>query len=83
MGGGFGSATDSVSLPELEPGGMRQHFIVPAIRRGNVACVQWPDVRGFEHFPELLNVADDAFHVHASPIFNKNMAAVKRKSSPT
>jgi hypothetical protein len=41
---------------------------VPPIGSGDVACAEWPDIRRFEHFLELLNLVNDAFNVHASPI---------------
>jgi hypothetical protein len=56
---------------------MREHFVVPAIRSRDVACAEWPDVRRFEHFLQLLDVVNDAFDVHYVPISNISMAAVK------
>jgi hypothetical protein len=43
---------------------MRERFVVPSIRRRDVACAEWPDVRRFEHFLQLLNLVNDAFNVH-------------------
>ena len=53
-------------LPEFKPRAMRQRFIVPAIRSGDVAWAEWSNVRRFEHFLQLLDLVNDAFNVHAS-----------------
>jgi len=45
---------------------MREHFVMPSIRSRNVARAEWPNIRRFEHFLQLLNLANDAFNVHAS-----------------
>jgi hypothetical protein len=45
---------------------MREHFVVPSIRRRDVACAEWPNIRRFEHFLYLLDLVNDAFNVHAS-----------------
>ena len=59
------SAADAVMLPELKPRAMRQHFIVPAIRSGDIGCAEWSSVRCFEHFLQLLNLVDEALNIHA------------------
>jgi hypothetical protein len=56
---------------------MREHFVVPSIRRGDVACAEWPNIRRFEHFLYLLDLVNDAFSVHAVSISNMSMAIVK------
>ena len=56
---------------------MREHFVVPSIGRRDVACAEWPNIRRFEHFLQLLNVANDALNVHFAPISNKDVAIVK------
>jgi hypothetical protein len=53
-------------LPEPKPRAVREHFIVPAIGGRDVACAEWPNIRRFEHFLYLLDLANDAFNVHAS-----------------
>jgi hypothetical protein len=45
-----GSATDAISLPKPKPRAMREHFVVSSIRRTDVACAEWPNIRRFEHF---------------------------------
>jgi hypothetical protein len=45
---------------------MCEHFVVPSIGSGDVACAQWPTIRRFEHFLYLLDLVNDAFNVHAS-----------------
>jgi len=52
-------------LPEPKPRAMRQHFIVPAIRSGDISCSEWSNIRCFEHFLYLLNFVDDALYIHA------------------
>jgi hypothetical protein len=47
---GFTSATDAIPLPKPKPRAVREHFIVPSIRRRDVACAEWPTIRRFEHF---------------------------------
>ncbi|MHB8218080.1 MAG: hypothetical protein ACYDDS_18560 [Candidatus Sulfotelmatobacter sp.] len=50
-----------------------------SIRRRDVACAEWPDIRRFEHFLKLLNIVNDAFHVHASQSSRKKHGAVNLK----
>ena len=47
---GFTSAADPISLPKPKPGAMCEHFVMPSIRRRDVACAEWPNIRRFEHF---------------------------------
>ncbi len=51
-----------------------------AIRSRDVAWAEWPYIRRFEHFLELLDVVNDAFNVHSVPISNMGVATVKRRS---
>jgi hypothetical protein len=37
---------------------------VPSVRRRDIACAEWPYIRRFEHFLQLLDVVDYAFNVH-------------------
>ncbi len=62
---GFISTADAEVLPQPKPRTMREHFIVPSICSRDVGCAEWPDIRRFEHFPQLLDIADDAFNVHS------------------
>jgi hypothetical protein len=39
---------------------------MPSICSREVAWAERPDIRRFEHFPYLLDIANDAFNVHAS-----------------
>jgi hypothetical protein len=55
-------------------------FVVAAICGGDVACGQGTDVRGFEHFPQLLDLVDGAFYVHLVSISNIRVVAVKPES---
>ena len=64
---GFTSAANSELLPQPKPRAMREHFVVPSIGGRDVACAEWPDMRRFEHFLELLDLVNDAFNVHTSP----------------
>jgi len=61
---------------------MREHFVVPSIRSSDVACAEWPDIRRFKHFLYLLNLVNDAFHIHTVQISNISMAVVKRDANP-
>lgn len=76
---GFGPAADAELLPELEPGAVREPFVMPAIGGRDIACGERPDVRRFEHFPQLLDVVNDALNVHAFPSCGRRRGAVKRK----
>ena len=58
---------------------MRQLVVMPAIGSRNVACAEWPNVRRFEHFLQLIDIVNGAFNVHAVPISNMSVAAVKPK----
>ncbi|MGD0988930.1 MAG: hypothetical protein ABR874_14040 [Candidatus Sulfotelmatobacter sp.] len=51
-------------MPKLKPRAVREQFVVPSIGGRNIACAEWPDIRRFEHFLYLLDVANDAFNVH-------------------
>jgi len=61
-------------LPQPKPRTMREHCIVPSIGSRDVAWAEWPNIRRFEHFLKLLDVVNDAFHVHdsQSSITNRN-----------
>jgi hypothetical protein len=63
---GVSLAANPELLPQPKPRAMREHFVVPPIRRREVARPQRSDVRSFEHFLKLLNLVNDAFNVHAS-----------------
>jgi hypothetical protein len=47
---GFRSAANPEMLPQPKPRAMREHFVVPSIRRRDVASAEWPDIWRFEHF---------------------------------
>jgi hypothetical protein len=51
-------------MPKPKPGAVRERFIVPSIRSGDVAGAEWSNIRRFEHFLQLLNIVNDAFNVH-------------------
>jgi hypothetical protein len=57
---------------------MCEHFVVPSIRSREVARAEWPNIRRFEHFLQLLNLVNDAFNVHSVSISNISIAIVKR-----
>jgi hypothetical protein len=75
---GFTSTANPELLPQPKPRAMREHFVVPSISGGDVACAERPDIRRFEHFLQLLNIVDDAFNVHSVSIWNMSVAIVKR-----
>jgi hypothetical protein len=58
---------------------MREHLVVPSIGSTDVACAEWPNVRRFEHFLQLLNLVDDAFNVHAFQSSIRKPESVKRE----
>ncbi len=78
---GVGSAAKSVTLPESKPGALGELLIVPPIRRRNVACGEWPDIRRFEHFLYLLDVTNDALDVHVSQSSRKKGGAVNNEAA--
>ena len=45
---------------------MGEHLVVSSVGGRDVARAERPNVRGFEHFLDLLDVVDDAFNVHAA-----------------
>jgi hypothetical protein len=47
---GFTSAANPEMLPKAKPRAVREHFIVSSIGGRDVACAEWPNIRGFEHF---------------------------------
>jgi len=47
---GVTSAANSVPLPKPKPRAMRELVVVPSIRRRDVACAEWSNIRCFEHF---------------------------------
>jgi hypothetical protein len=61
----LGSATNPIPLPELEPGAVREHFIVPSIQSQDVACTQRSNIRCLKHFFQLFDVVNGAFNVHS------------------
>ncbi|HTU40917.1 MAG TPA: hypothetical protein VMF10_04370 [Candidatus Aquilonibacter sp.] len=52
---------------------------MPSICSGDIACAEWSNVRRFEHFLKLLDVANDALNIHSVSISNMSTATVKRK----
>jgi hypothetical protein len=60
---------------------MREHFVVPAIRSREIAGVEWPDVRRFEHFLQLFDVVDDAFNVGAFNVHGFTTSSKKRRGA--
>ena len=52
----------------------RNHGLCASISSGlrlaaeNVACSEWPNIRSFEHFLQLLDVVNDTFNVHSVSI---------------
>jgi hypothetical protein len=52
-------------LANPKPRAMR-HFVMPSIRSRDLVCAEWPYIRRFEDFLQLLNLVNDAFNVHAS-----------------
>jgi hypothetical protein len=52
---------------------------VPSVRSRDVACAEWPNIRRFEHFLKLLDVANDALNVHASQSSGTNQSTVNLK----
>ena len=61
---GFRAAADAVSLPKLEPGAMREHFIVPSIRSREVAWAQRSRIRRHEQPLKRFDFANDPLNIH-------------------
>jgi hypothetical protein len=53
---------------------------VPSVRSRDVACAEWPRIRRFEHFLDLLDFVNDAFNVHSVSISNISGAIVKQNA---
>jgi hypothetical protein len=66
-------------LPNSEPRALREHFVVPSIGSRDVAWAEWPNIRRFEHFLQLLDLVNDAFNVHASQSSRRKRGAVNLK----
>ena len=45
---------------------------MPSIRDGDIACAEWPDVRGLKHLLQLLDVIDNALNIHATAVYRTN-----------
>ncbi len=50
---------------------------MPSICSRDIARAEWPNIRRFEHFLQLLNLVNDAFNVHSVSLSNMSVAAVK------
>lgn len=55
---------------------MREHLVMSPIGSRDIARVQRPDIRRFEHFLQLLDLVDDTFNVHGSPSSNTTTKSV-------
>jgi hypothetical protein len=75
----FGSTADAILLPQPKPRAVREHFVVPPIRSREIAGAEWPNIRRFEHFLQLLNLVNYAFNVHASQSSKRRRGAVNLK----
>ena len=56
---------------------MGEHLVMPSIRGRDVTGAERPNIRCFEHFLQLLNFVDDAFHVHRSQSSGTKQNSVK------
>jgi len=61
---------------------MRERFVVPSIRSTDIAWAEWPYIRRFEHFLQLLDVVNDAFNVHASQYLTERRGGQFGAASP-
>ena len=66
-------------LPELKPRAAGQLFIVGSIGSRDVAGTEWPYVRSFEHFLQLLDIGNDSLSVHSVLMILQKQREVKRK----
>jgi hypothetical protein len=73
----LGAATNPILLPEPKPRAVCELFVVSSIGGRDVVCAEWPNIRRFEHFLQLLNLVNDAFNVHASQSSKRRRGAVK------
>jgi hypothetical protein len=73
------SATHAVTLPQFEPWTVRKRLIVSSIGSRDVAGAERTNIRRFEHFLKLLNLVNDAFHIHARQSSKKTRGLVNRK----
>jgi hypothetical protein len=51
---------------------------VSSIGSRDIACAKRTNIRRFEHFLKLLNLVNDAFHIHAPQSSKKSRRAVNR-----
>jgi hypothetical protein len=75
---GFTSAANPVLLPKAKPRAMREHFVVPSIRSGEVAPAEGSGVRRCEDALKALDVGNSLLGVHSVSISDMNVAIVKR-----
>ena len=54
---------------------------MPSIRSRQVACAEWPDIRRFEHFLQLLDIVNDAFNIHPSQYLTEKRPRSMRSST--
>jgi len=54
---------------------------MPSIRSRQVACAEWPDIRRFEHFLQLLDIVNDAFNIHPSQYLTEKRPRSIRSST--
>jgi hypothetical protein len=59
------SATDAIPLPNPKPRALCEHFVVPSIRRRDVAYAEWSTVRDFENDFYPLDFGNGLLGVHS------------------
>lgn len=57
---------------------MREHFVVPSIRSGEVARAQWSSIRHRQDALKALDFGNSLLGVHSVPISDMIVAFVKR-----
>ena len=75
------SAAKPALLPKPKPRAMREHFVVPSIRGGEVALIQRSGVRRCEDAIKALDFGNSLLGVHAVSISNMSVAIVNGAAS--
>lgn len=71
------ATTNSVLLPEAEPGTVRELFVVPAICGGEIAQVKRSGVWDREDAFQQLDVGNGLFRVHSTSMIHNRGSEVK------
>ena len=77
------AATNSVLLPETEPGTLREFFVVPAICGCEIAQAEGSGVWDREDAFQQLDVGNGLFRVHSISMIHNGGSEVKSRGTGT